>query len=315
MNLVYTLISIYTLFKNAERSENMKKNKDVIKYCISCYTLSWVVVVLGFISKSTLVFSLGKILMMFVPLITVAINSKDFILFKSNKFWKISIKSNRKWIFIALWMPAILSILGASLYFIIFPKNFSIEHLAIASMLKAKGAIDTKLKYYVILQIISAMTYAPFINMIFALGEEIGWRGYLTPILLRRYSKIKGLAISGIIWAIWHWPLIVLTGYEYGKGYWGAPFTGILAMIIFTTALGAFLSVLYAETRCILIPALAHGSTNAIAGLGVYFMADVKTGYLLGPTVAGIISVIPLLCFVIIMVYKSKALGDVEFDN
>ena len=52
-------------------------------------------------------------------------------------------------------------------------------------------------------------------NMGSTLGEEIGWRGFLI-FELRKVMTFKALAIvSGIIWAIWHFPLIHLI---YGRG-------------------------------------------------------------------------------------------------
>jgi len=52
-------------------------------------------------------------------------------------------------------------------------------------------------------------------NMGSTLGEEIGWRGFLI-FELRKVMPFKALAIvSGIIWAIWHFPLIHLI---YGRG-------------------------------------------------------------------------------------------------
>lgn len=45
-----------------------------------------------------------------------------------------------------------------------------------------------------------------------ALGEEIGWRGFLLPKLIE--AKIKHpYLISGIIWAAWHIPLVSFGGY------------------------------------------------------------------------------------------------------
>lgn len=41
------------------------------------------------------------------------------------------------------------------------------------------------------------------------LGEEVGWRGYMLPRLLARNSSEKTLWISGLIWAIWHYPFVI----------------------------------------------------------------------------------------------------------
>lgn len=53
-------------------------------------------------------------------------------------------------------------------------------------------------------------------HMATALGEEIGWRGYLTPALLRRFSFPIASLIVGLIWALWHAPIIWFTSYNAG---------------------------------------------------------------------------------------------------
>ena len=47
-----------------------------------------------------------------------------------------------------------------------------------------------------------------------ALGEEIGWRGYLVPRLLEKYQPNTVSTFVGLVWAIWHFP-IMITG-DYG---------------------------------------------------------------------------------------------------
>lgn len=60
-------------------------------------------------------------------------------------------------------------------------------------------------------------TRGMFFNLLFALGEEIGWRGLLVPRLAEVTSYTNTSWISGLIWAIWHWPLILVAGYQSGS--------------------------------------------------------------------------------------------------
>ena len=80
-----------------------------------------------------------------------------------------------------------------------------------------------------------AVLLAPVLNIVTTTGEEWGWRGYLVPKLTEKLSVVPTLLISGIIWGLWHAPLTVM-GHNYGLGYSGYPYTGILAMCAFCVA-------------------------------------------------------------------------------
>jgi uncharacterized protein len=51
------------------------------------------------------------------------------------------------------------------------------------------------------------------IRSIGAFGEEVGWRGFLTPRLYKLTNLTTTSIIIGIIWTLWHLPLMLMTGY------------------------------------------------------------------------------------------------------
>jgi len=57
-------------------------------------------------------------------------------------------------------------------------------------------------------------------SMSSALGEEIGWRGFLVPELSRTTSFTVTALISGIVWAVWHYPILIYGGYNGGTPTW-----------------------------------------------------------------------------------------------
>ena len=55
-----------------------------------------------------------------------------------------------------------------------------------------------------------------------ALGEEIGWRGFLVPELYKTQGFTKTSLISGSIWGIWHLPILLFADYNSGTPSWYA---------------------------------------------------------------------------------------------
>lgn len=53
-----------------------------------------------------------------------------------------------------------------------------------------------------------------------ALGEEIGWRGFLVPHLARVLPFRAVALVSGIIWSMWHYPILLFAGYNGGTPAW-----------------------------------------------------------------------------------------------
>jgi membrane protease YdiL (CAAX protease family) len=44
---------------------------------------------------------------------------------------------------------------------------------------------------------------------LFAFGEELGWRGFLVPELYKHVNFTKTALISGLIWSVYHYPLVI----------------------------------------------------------------------------------------------------------
>jgi membrane protease YdiL (CAAX protease family) len=55
-----------------------------------------------------------------------------------------------------------------------------------------------------------------------ALGEEIGWRGFLLPRLVRRIGFTRGALVTGLIWTAWHVPLLIFGDYHSAAPRWFA---------------------------------------------------------------------------------------------
>jgi membrane protease YdiL (CAAX protease family) len=88
-----------------------------------------------------------------------------------------------------------------------------------------------------------------------ALGEEIGWRGFLWPLLRRRSSFLASTAIMWAVWWVYHAPLTF-------AGLYGTV-GGLPAFSVAILGFVLFVGVLTERSRSIWPSVIAHGSWNA----------------------------------------------------
>ena len=284
--------------------------KGTIKYLAWTFLIAWImqVVVAVLYGRGLTVFGqLLMAIMMFVPLLGVLLSGNTL----SGMGWKPRLKGKIKFLLAAWFLPAFLIAIGAALYFVVFPGHFDIsgEYLVavagpeILEQLEAQG-----LTYplYILISAVSCLTYAPLINMLAAVGEEAGWRGFLYPQLKAKFGKRRGWLIGGVIWGMWHWPVIGLIGYEYGTDYFGFPIVGMLIFCIFTTVAGIMCDWLYEKTKCIWIPSVFHGAINAVGTVPLAICTtEIGSARLLGPAPLGVLAEVPFIICAAILLFKS----------
>ena len=289
--------------------------KQVVKYLVWTFALAYIIQFCAApLYKSNR--TAGQLViaaMMFVPTIGVLLSGAGL----KDMGWKPQVRKNIRIILAAWFAPAVLTAAGAALYFLIFPKHFDLSGEYVAAVGGAQAIEQMKSQgiscsMYVMISAVSSITYGPLINTFVALGEEIGWRGFLYPQLKAGFGQRKGWLLGGVIWGAWHWPLIWLIGYEYGAaagnpaGYAGFPVSGMLLFCVISTGLGVLHAWLYEKGESILAPSLLHGAFNAAAAIPLAVcLANTGSLRLLGPAPVGILSGLPILIIAAVLLFRT----------
>jgi membrane protease YdiL (CAAX protease family) len=183
----------------------------------------------------------------------------------------------------AWFLPPVLVIISGLLTVLIRTGQLDTEFTFMQQMMGQAGKqLPVSTGTLVLIQIVLALLLGPLINVIFTMGEELGWRGFLLPRLLP-LGQWKALLASGAIWGVWHAPAIAQ-----GHNYPDHPVLGILLMIVFCILLGIIIGWMYLNTRSPWVAALAHGSINAWAGLPYMFL---KPGF--DTAIGGMLTSVP----------------------
>ena len=169
---------------------------------------------------------------------------------------------NKKYIFyiLAVMLPWIYTELGYLMTIIIKPSCFD------TGLLKAAGEDSRTAYVFPLMAIVSGVFFS-----VGGLGEELGWRGYMMPKLIKICGLPKAIIIGGIIWGIWHWPL-TYAGHNFGRDYRGYPFTGFAAMCFLCVFMGMLLTFVTVKTGSVWPAAVMHAVNNASPSILQFFI-------------------------------------------
>ena len=221
---------------------------------------------------------------------------------KDKAGWRISLKvwKNLKlWGFCAF-IPGVLIVVGALLYFMLFPEQYS-GVFDIGSVIGTEQVIrvNSPFQFSLICVLIAALC-VPI--QLLELGEEIGWREYLLPKQIAVYGARKGTLLNGLYWGIAHLPLIYF-GFNYSSDNAGAPWSNMLMMMLVCVTIGIICSYVMVCSGNVMYSAIIHGVVNVIGEIPVFVSVSGKNG-LLGPNPTGLISMSGLILCAIIMLMK-----------
>lgn len=108
------------------------------------------------------------------------------------------------------------------------------------------------------------------------IGEEIGWRGFLVPELYKHYDFTKTVLISGVIWAIYHWPLLIfLMGPRLGV----SPLPMLAIILVASIGLSTIMAWLRLKSGSVWTAVIFHMALN-VHNQGFFENLTIETSWL-----------------------------------
>ncbi len=165
---------------------------------------------------------------------------------------------------------------------------------------KARTSLQFMMGPVAIVYFLLAMVVGATFNALFAFGEESGWRGFLY-MELRKLGFWKMSYLVGIVWGIWHAPL-VLKGLNYPEH----PVIGVFMMTLFTMLLSPILFFIREKAESVIAPSITHGTINAVGGFALLYIAG-GNDLVVGITGLSGIIVLALFNVLIAMINRNKS--------
>lgn len=142
------------------------------------------------------------------------------------------------------------------------------------------------------------------LSCIWAFGEELGWRGYLVPRLVEA-GVARPLLVSGLIWGLWHVPLILTGQYIHSP----IPWLGALMFIGAVTADAFLLGWMRLRTGSVWPAVIGHASWNSIIQ-GAFDQSTPTPSIWVGE--GGILTMLSTVLFVGLVLHMARKRSNLE---
>ena len=250
----------------------MKKSiQFIVLTCAASWIIAGIAIFLGLRAEGGVPYTLFAMAYMLIPGICSIILQK---IHKEKPFENLNVSFNFNiWFLIAGLVPFIYAFITLGINLLLPDVSFSANYEGFLSILPAEQAAlaaEQLSKYppiiFLLLTLIQAMVAGYTINAFFAFGEELGWRSYL----LKALQEKKFLSVSlitGIVWGLWHFPLILI-----GHNYPQYPVLGVGLMTIWCILLSPVMTYITIKSKSVITAAIFHGCLNAISGVVILYV-------------------------------------------
>jgi membrane protease YdiL (CAAX protease family) len=244
----------------------------IILTCAISWAIAGVAIFLGLSRDNALIYTVFGAVYMWLPaacavILQLANKEKPF------RNLNVSFRFNR-WFIIAGIVPVITTFIALGISLLFPDVSFSASYEGFLSILPAEQVEKATRQLarfppvvFLLLQLGQGFVAGCTINALFAFGEEFGWRGFLLKALGNK-KLLPASLITGIVWGLWHFPLILI-----GHNYPQHPVAGVGMMVIFCILLSPVMTYITLKSKSVIASAIFHGTFNAIAGICILYLA------------------------------------------
>lgn len=168
-----------------------------------------------------------------------------------DKLYAANFGGNMKYYVLAAVLPVAVYAISANITGMVFVPDYSVSEVL-------NGDNITGFVYEVLRIVSTSIVLFPLY-----FGEEYGWRAYLTPKLKTLMPKHAALIVSGVIWGMWHAPVVYM-GHNFGTNYSLYPYGGYMVMSVYCIFVGCLLTWLTEKTGSIYPACICHAVNNNI---------------------------------------------------
>ena len=164
----------------------------------------------------------------------------------------------RVWLSFGDWRYWLLFGLGFVAFYILQAALNAVSGLGQATLVPLPVPPGTNPMVILVAGAVQSVLLAPFLAILLGFGEEYGWRGYLQSELFK-LGRVRGALLVGVIWGVWHWPLILM-----GYNYPGHPILGVVLMTLNTTGIAIVLGYAVLRSGSVLLAAYLHALNDQV---------------------------------------------------
>jgi membrane protease YdiL (CAAX protease family) len=145
------------------------------------------------------------------------------------------------------------------------------------------------------------LAIVPLTNVLLpGIREELGWRGFLQPRLIRSgFSLWFAMIITGAIWGLWHAPVMMRGQYP------GHPYLGAFLTVPYCVLLAIIFGWLRIGSGSVWVAAVAHASLDISTSDGVAVLVP-GFDFALSGGLESLMGWIPLVGFIAWLVWSGR---------
>jgi len=235
-------------------------------------------------------------------------------------------KFRRGWPFYlaAILLPLLAAVVGGTIFYLVFPGSFDPTLSKVREFYTAYSvAADTNPWMAFVLITLQASVNWLLVNGLLSMGEEFGWRAYLLPKLMARFTGAepaggsevnpvpaglyasaarKASVLIGLIWGVWHWPLYLM-GLRLTPDF---PMLYLLVYPVSTICMSVLLCWVTLRSGSVWPASIGHGFINGAAGIPMMPLKG-PANMLLGPGPGGAIGMLGYLALALVLLIHRRA--------